>query len=140
MRRSDIVAGGLFLALGIALLATGAAFPSGVGGLPGAGFFPQIIGGVTALLAGALVVNSRAGSAGSPAEIENIRHVAGALGLLCLYLLLWGTGFFVIRTAVFLLLLLTFLGQRWISAAVCSTVLTVFAYLAFDMGLNVSLE
>ena len=138
MERSDVVAGGLFLALGIALLATGAAFPAGVGGLPGAGFFPQIIGGVTALLAGALVMNSRAG--GSPVEIENLRHVAGALGLLGLYLLLWGTGFFVIRTAVFLALLLRFLGQPWIPAAVCSTVLTVFAYLAFDTGLNVSLE
>lgn len=138
MERSDVVAGGLFLALGIALLATGAAFPAGVGGLPGAGFFPQIIGGVTALLAGALVMNSRAG--GSPVEIENFRHVAGALGLLGLYLLLWGTGFFVIRTAVFLALLLRFLGQRWMPAAACSTVLTVFAYLAFDTGLNVTLE
>lgn len=140
MQLSGVVAGGLFLALGIALLATGAAFPAGVGGLPGAGFFPQVIGAVTALLAGALVVNSRSGGAESSLEIENIRSVAGALGLLCVYLLLWGTGFFVIRTVVFLLLLLRFLGQRWTSAAVCSTVLTVFAYLAFDTGLNVSLE
>lgn len=140
MRLSGVVAGGLFLALGIALLATGAAFPAGVGGLPGAGFFPQVIGAVTALLAGALVVNSRSGDAEASVEIENTRQVAGALGLLCVYLLLWGTGFFVIRTAVFLLLLLRFLGQRWISAAICSTVLTVFAYLAFDIGLNVSLE
>ena len=140
MQRSDAIAGGLFLVFGVALLATGAAFPAGVGGLPGAGFFPQIIGGVTALLAGALVANSRSGGAESPVELENTRQVAGALGLLCIYLLLWGTGFFVIRTAVFLLLLLRFLGQRWISAAVCSTVLTVFAYLAFDAGLNVSLE
>lgn len=140
MQLSGVVAGGLFLALGIALLASGAGFPAGVGGLPGAGFFPQVIGTVTALLAGALVVTSRSGGAESPVEIENVRHVAGALGLLCLYLLLWGTGFFVIRTAVFLLLLLRFLGQRWPSAAVCSTVLTVFAYLAFDTGLNVSLE
>ena len=140
MQLSGVVAGGLFLALGLALLATGAAFPAGVGGLPGAGFFPQVIGAVTALLAGALVLNSRSGGAQSTAEFENARHVAGALGLLCVYLLLWGTGFFVIRTAVFLLLLLRFLGQRWISAAVCSTVLTVFAYLAFDTGLNVSLE
>ena len=140
MQRSDAIAGGLFLVLGVALLATGAAFSPGVGGLPGAGFFPQIIGGVTVLLAGALVVNSRSGAAESPLGTENARHVAGALGLLCIYLLLWGTGFFVIRTAVFLLLLLKFLGQRWISAAVCSTVLTVFAYLAFDIGLNVSLE
>ena len=140
MQLSGVVAGGVFLALGVALFATGAAFPAGVGGLPGAGFFPQVIGAVTALLAGAFVVNSRSGGAGSLVEIENIRHVAGALGLLCVYLFLWGTGFFVLRTAVFLLLLLRFLGQRWVSAAVCSTVLTVFAYLAFDIGLNVSLE
>jgi hypothetical protein len=140
MSHSDTVTGGLFLALGVALIVSGLGFPSGVGGLPGAGFFPQATGGLMALLAvGLLVRRSNAGDDKSIAA-SNLKQVAGTAALLLAYLLLWGTGLFAARTAVFLLLTLRFLGQQWIPAVGYSAVLTAFVYLAFDMGLNVSLE
>ena len=65
---------------------------------------------------------------------------AGAAGMLLVYLALWGTGFFPLRTVLFLTLLLKFPGQRWRSAAGAALVLTTPATAAFQYGLNVSLE
>ena len=140
MKSADLISGGLFLAIGIALVATGTAFPPGIGGLPGAGFFPQAIGGVMVVLAGALVIARRKKDDSDAIQIGNVGQVAGAAGLLFIYLLLWGQGLFVLRTAVFLTLTLRFLGQRWGPATVCSAALTAFAYLAFDTALNVTLD
>ncbi len=140
MTRFDSIPGAVFLAVGLGLVATGLAFPEGVGGLPGAGFFPKAIGGVMALLACGLLLRGREPPSDQDAEISNFRQVAGTAALLFAYLLLWGTGFFVPRTAVFLALMLRFLGQGWLSALGYSAALTAFVYLAFNMGLNVSLE
>ena len=140
MTRSSSIPGGVFLAIGLGLVATGLAFPEGVGGLPGAGFFPQVIGGVMALLACGLLLRGRKATDDEGAEVSNARQVMGTAALLFVYLLLWGSGFFVPRTAVFLALMLRFLGQSWPSALGYSVALTTFVYLAFNMGLNVSLE
>ena len=140
MNAADWISGGLFLSIGIALIASGAAFPAGVGGLPGAGFFPQAIGAVMAMLACALVITRGRKGGSHSIRIGNARQVAGAAGLLFAYLLLWGQGLFVLRTVAFLILMMRFLGQRWLPATVCAATLTAFAYLAFDTALNVSLD
>lgn len=139
MSRPDLVTGGLFAAFGVALVASGASFPPSAGGLPGAGFFPRIIGGVTVGLGCALVYQGRKGTT-TGFELANPRQVLGTAALLMLYLLLWGSGFFVVRTLALLALTLRFLGQRWGPALGYSGALTAFVYLAFDAGLNVSLE
>ena len=56
--RTDLVVGGLFLVLGVYLTVSAAALPSDSGGLPGAGFFPRIIGVVTVLLSSALLLKA----------------------------------------------------------------------------------
>ena len=68
--------------------------------------------------------------------MQDLAHVAGAAGGIFAYLLLWGTGWFGIRTGVFLLLLLRFLGQRWGAAAICSGILTAFALPRFRFRLE----
>lgn len=140
MSRTDSTAGGAFLALGLALVASGWAFPAGVGGLPGAGFFPQAIGCLMALLAAGLLAKGLRGSDAAGPAMSNTGQVAGTAALLLVYVALWGTGLFVARTAVFLALLLRFLGQGWLSSIGYAAALTAFIYLAFGMGLNVSLE
>lgn len=140
MTRSDAVTGGAFLALGVALITSGLSLPPGVGGLPGAGFFPQAIGAMMALLACGLLLKGRAGTDADSPGISNGRQVAGTAALLCGYLLLWGTGLFLVRTTVFLALMLRFLGQKWVPAMGYAAALTAVVYLAFNTGLNVSLE
>jgi hypothetical protein len=140
MRRREIVVGVSFLLLGLALVASSYALPPGMGRLPGPGFFPRAIGGVMALLALALLWSARqAGEAEAPPP-GDLRTVAGVVGLLFVYLFLWGTGFFPLRTALFLLVLLRFLGQSWRSGLTVSLSLTAAIVLAFQIGLRVSLE
>jgi hypothetical protein len=129
-----------FLALGIALVASSYALPPGMGRLPGPGFFPRVIGGVMVLLSLALLWRARREGDGERAAAADLRTVAGVTGLLFLYLLLWGTGLFPVRTAVFLLVLLRFLGQSWRSGLTVSLSLTAVIVLAFQIGLRVSLE
>ncbi len=129
-----------FSALGACLIASGGGFPSGAGGLPGAGFFPQAIGALMVLLALGLLSKARGSGETASLAFANAPQTAGAAAMLLVYLALWGTGFFPLRTALFLTLLLKFLGQRWRSAAGVSLALTAAVTAAFQYGLNVSLE
>jgi hypothetical protein len=135
-----VMVGGTFLALGVALVVSSHTLPPGMGRLPGPGFFPGVIGGVMILLSLALLGRGRRGDEAESGPPADLRTVAGVVGLLFLYLLLWGTGLFAVRTAVFLLVLLRFLGQPWRSGLTVSLSLTVVIVLAFQVGLRVSLE
>jgi hypothetical protein len=138
--RSNLLVAAAFLLRGIYLAASAALLPAGIGGLPGPGFFPQVIGSVTVLLAvGLFVQTTRRREPGSFA-LANKGAVAGAIGLMFLYLLLWGTGWFAVRTAVFLTLLLRFLGQRWGTSVIVGVALTAAVVGAFQYGLRISLE
>ncbi len=140
MAREDVVAGGAFLLAGLGLVFSGTRFPAGVGGLPGAGFFPQAIGTMMAVLAAALTLRGLRSAPTTAAAGTDLRAVAVVGALLCGYLALWGSGFFLVRTAVFLVLVLRFLGQRWLPSLAYAAALVAFVHLAFEAGLNVSLE
>ncbi len=140
MDRVNSTVAAFFLALGAYLVISGGGFPAGVGALPGAGFFPRVIGSLIVLLALAMLFQSRGQSEATSFKLSNPRQIAGAVGMLSVYLALWGTGFFPLRTAVFLALLLKFLGQSWPAAAGVAATLTAVVAAAFQYGLNVSLE
>lgn len=140
MSRKQLMVGASFLAVGVALVASSHGLPAGMGRLPGPGFFPRVIGGVMTLLSLALLWRARRGEDAENAAPADVRTVVGVVGLLFLYLLLWGSGLFAVRTAVFLLLLLRFLGQSWRSGLTVSLSLTAAVVLAFQIGLRVSLE
>ena len=122
--RTDLVVGGLFLALGIYLAVSASLLPSGSGGLPGAGFFPRVVGLVTIVLSAMLLFNALKGAATSQFVLEHGRIIGGVVGLTFVYLLLWGTGLFALRTFVFLALFLRFLEQSWRTSATVAGALT----------------
>lgn len=138
--RTDLVVGALFLALGLYLAVSASALPSGSGGLPGAGFFPRIIGIVMALLSAALLVNTLRGASTTTFDLSHGRVIGGVVGLTFVYLLLWGTGLFALRTFIFLVLFLRFLEQSWRASLTVSGALTAAIAAAFQFGLRVSLE
>ena len=146
MNRTNLAVAICFIFLGGFLAATSSGLPEGLGGLPGPGFFPQVIGVVVLLLGVSLVVQTVRRDAAAAGEeeahflIENRGAIAGAIGLTFLYLALWGTGLFALRTGVFLSLFLKFLGQSWKASIAVAVVLTVTVTAAFQMGLRVSLE
>jgi hypothetical protein len=110
-----------------------------MGRLPGPGFFPRIIGAVTALLAGGLLWTAVRGGAGEDVSIGGRRALAITVGMLAVYLLLWGVVPFPIRTIAFVTLFLRLVGERWLRAVVVATVLTAAVTAAFQYGLRVSL-
>jgi putative tricarboxylic transport membrane protein len=140
MSRSNLAVGAAFLLLGLYLVGSAFELPAGMGRLPGPGFFPEVLGSVTIVLAVALLVQTGRRREPGGFELENIRGIAGAIGMVFLYLLLWGSGWFALRTAVFLALLLRFLGQRWTVSVVVGSVLTAVVVGAFQYGLRISLE
>jgi len=146
MNRTNFAVGICFAALGGYLITSASGLPDGLGGLPGPGFFPQVIGVVVLLLGGALLFQSVRPSAtdsGGDATqflIENRGAIVGAIGLTFVYLALWGTGLFALRTGVFLALFLKFLGQPWKPSVAVAAVLTTAVTVAFQIGLRVSLE
>ena len=138
--RTDLTVGALFLALGIYLTISASLLPSGSGNLPGAGFFPRVVGVVMILLSAMLLFNALKGTATSHFELQHGRVIGGVVGLTFLYLLLWGTGLFALRTFVFLVLFLRFLAQSWRTSLTVAGVLTAAIAAAFQYGLRVSLE
>ena len=133
----DRIVGVAFLLFAGALLLGARALPAGIGKLPGAGFFPFWIGVAMVLLAAPLALRAPAVEAKAPARWDRPAMVAG---LTLVYLLLWGSGLFALRTVVFLALLLRLLGESWRASAGVSVTLTAAVVLAFQYGLRVSLE
>ena len=130
----------LFALFAMALAWASANLPSGVGAVPGPAFFPLTIAAAIALLAAALMVQASPAAEAPQAAPAASRRVAGVIGLLFLYLLLWGTGLFALRTVIFLCLLLRWTGQGWRASAGVAATLTAVVVLAFQVGLRVSLE
>lgn len=138
-KRSDLVTGGAFLVFAMALLAGAAGLPEASGGLPGPGFFPAWIAVASGALAVAVLVRGARGL-GESEGLGAVWAVLLFLGLTFAYLLLWGTGLFAVRTAVFLALFLRLAGQSWRASASVAVVLAATVTVAFGLGLGVSLE
>jgi Tripartite tricarboxylate transporter TctB family len=129
-----------FLALSAGLAAGAWALPGGVGSVPGPAFFPLGIAAAMAALSIALLFQVEPAPSESSALPGAWKRIGGVVALLFFYLLLWGTGLFAVRTAVFLCLMLRWTGQGWRASAGVAATLTAIVVLAFQAGLKVALE
>jgi hypothetical protein len=124
-----MITGLVFLILGLYLTASSLRLPSE------AGMFPRVLGALMALLALAALGDRRPAG-----PLENGRTIAATVGLTVLYLLLWGTGGFALKTLLYLLALLRLYGQAWPPAAGVALILTALVTLGFQLGLRLTLE
>jgi hypothetical protein len=135
VKRAEPAVAVVFLLLGLYLLFSARQFPPGVGGIPGPGFFPAVIGAAMLVLALPLLLTRGAGprptAASQPALIT--------VSLLAAYLLLWNHVPFSVRTALFLAIYLRCLGQPWRASLKVAAVLTLGVVAAFQYGLRVNL-
>lgn len=134
----DRIVGIVFAVVAAAFLLGAKALPPSLGNLPGAGFFPFWIGAAMLGLSVPLLLRSGPQALQTPAEGWAQAGMVGALTLL--YLLLWGSGFFAVRTVVFLAILLKMLGESWRGSLGVSATLTAVVVAAFQYGLRVNLE
>jgi hypothetical protein len=140
MKREDLSVAAAFFVLGGLLAVSAARFPAGVGGLPGPGFFPGLIGAAMMLLAIALALRRRRPAPKEPRHTAGAyTGVAAAAALTALYLALWGRIPFALRTAVFAAVFLRSFGQPWRASLPVAGVLTAAVVAAFEFGLRVHL-
>ena len=139
MSRPDRIVAAAFAVLAGLLLLGSWLLPPGIGRLPGPGFFPASIGGVMLALSLALLVRPAAAESARSLLRGDLRQ-AGIAAVTFAYLALWGSGFFFLRTVLFLYLFLRILGEKPRAGAGVALALTAAVTLAFQYGLHVALE
>lgn len=140
MKKTDRIVAASFLLLAALLLFGSYQLPPGMGRLPGPGFFPGSIGLVMLGLSLALLIRPSAVDVPSSLLGGDMRLAAVVALLTCVYLALWGSGFFFLRTVLFLYLFLRLLGEKPRTGITVAFVLTASVTVAFQYGLHVSLE
>jgi len=134
----DRILGAAFALVAVGFILGAEALPSGLGRLPGAGFFPFWIGAAMLALAAPLLFRKGEPAAATP--VGGWAQAGMVAGLTLLYLLLWGSGLFAVRTVLFLAILLKLLGESWRASVGVSATLTAVVVAAFQYGLRVNLE
>lgn len=137
----DIAFGGLFAALGLAMIAHGRGFPPGAAGVPGPGFFPALIGGL--LAACGLLLAGTTGRAGRSYwehgwRTAGVARIAAILLAIVLYLAAWDVPF-LLRTPLFLAAVYRVLGEPWARCGLLAAGLTIVLHLVFEVALSIRL-
>ncbi len=131
--RRDHLAGGMFIAAGLLVLALSGDLPFGTLASPGAGMMPKLVLGL--LMAFGAILVARAGESPPLAEIEwsDFRHAATVVAVSAIAIALYTKIGFVLSVTLLLFVLLFFIERRglWRALAVSISV-TVGSYLLFS--------
>lgn len=143
MKRNDIIAGGIFIALGIFIFTQTWNYPSPEKGHPGPDLFPNILAllfigfGIALILkTRKLVPTETEGASLGPGRISNALFV---LGTVVAYVAVVNTAGFLITSAVLLFLLMKKLEVTILKSAIASVMITLFINLMFSKILRVPL-
>jgi hypothetical protein len=139
--RTDHVAGSVFVALGIVVLALSGDLPVGTLSFPGAGMMPKLVAGLM-ILFGLLLVG-RAGESAPLASLAwgDLPHAARVIAITAVAIALYQPLGFIITMAL-LLFTLTFGAERRpvLAAAAFSAGVVALTYLLFAVVLKTPLE
>ena len=132
VRRGDLVAGALLVALGVGVCIRAVGLTVGSAHDPQPGFFPLIGAIVLIALAGLLIAQAFRG-AGEPTEVseESLAPPAVLVVGLAIYAALLEWAGYPVMTTVMALLALRVLGTRWMPGVVASVLLSLGSYLLF---------
>jgi len=139
--RTDHVAGSVFVALGIVVLALSGDLPMGTLSFPGAGMMPKLVAGLM-ILFGLLLV-ARAGESEPLASLPwgDLPHAARVVAITAVAIALYQPLGFIV-TMTLLLFTLTFGAERRpvLAAAAFSAGVVALTYLLFAVVLKTPLE
>ena len=130
--RRDHLAGGVFIAAGLVILALSGDLPFGTLASPGAGMMPKLVLGL--LMAFGAILVARAGESPPLAEIEwnDFRHAATVVAATAAATALYTRIGFVLSVSLLLFVLLYFIERRsLLSTLAVSIGVTVGCYLLF---------
>jgi hypothetical protein len=139
--RTDHVAGSVFVALGIVVLALSGDLPVGTLSFPGAGMMPKLVAGL--MIVFGLLLVGRAGESAPLASLAwgDLSHAARVVAITAVAIALYQPLGFIITMAL-LLFTLTFGAERrpLLAAAAFSAGVVALTYLLFAVVLKTPLE
>jgi putative tricarboxylic transport membrane protein len=139
--RTDHVAGSVFVALGIVVLALSGDLPVGTLSFPGAGMMPKLVAGL--MIVFGLLLVGRAGESAPLASLAwgDLPHAARVVAITAIAIALYQPLGFIITMAL-LLFTLTFGAERRpvLAAAAFSVGVVALTYLLFAVVLKTPLE
>ncbi len=139
--RADHIAGGAFIALGVAVFIIGWDLPFGRIWAPGAGMLPKLMAAFMILLAAGIFINGKSQDRFSDISWSDWRHAALILGISAVAVSVYSWLGFLITMSLLVFALLTLVERkRILPSAIYAISLTVFAYWLFSVILKSPLE
>ena len=138
--RADHVAGAFFIGVGALIIALSGDLPTGTLSLPGSGFMPKIVAGLTILFG--LVLALRAGESREFASLSwsDAKHAAMVVVITAMSIAVFEwLGFVITNVLLILALLLLIERRRLIPATAYSVAVVVVTYVLFVYALKTPL-
>jgi len=139
--RADHVAGGFFIAFGVLVIALSGDLPVGTLSLPGSGFMPKIVAGLTILFGAALALRAEESRSFASLSWHDALHAALVVVItgVSIALFEW-LGFLMTETLLVFALLVIIERRGLLPAAAYSIGLVGITYLLFVYALKTPLE
>ena len=139
--RSDHLAGGVFIALGLLVFILGWNLPFGQISTPGAGMLPKMLAALMIACAVIVIATGRDSEPVSVIPWSDWSHTALIIVISSVATLLYATlGFLITMTLLVFGLLTIVERKRFLPAASYAILLTVFAYWLFAIALKAPIE
>jgi len=142
MKKNDIIAGLIFIALAIFIFTQTHNYPTPEKGHPGPDLFPNILAILFIAFGGALVLKARKYREVEIEETPGHRKVSNAifvLGIVVAYVIVVNTFGFLITSSILLFILMKKLGVTLLRSAIASLTITFFINILFSKILRVPL-
>jgi putative tricarboxylic transport membrane protein len=138
--RADHVAGAAFVGFGVLVFALSGDLPTGHLSMPGAGFMPRLIAGLTILLGLSLVFRARESEPFASIDWSDLRHAAPVVAITAAAIAVYTVLGFIVTMVLLMLALLTLVERRNIfRAALFSVIVAMGAYGVFAILLQAPL-
>ncbi len=139
--KADHIAGGGFIALGIAVFIIGWDLPFGRLSAPGAGMLPKLMAGLMIALALGIFIMGTSGETMSDIPWSDWTHASLVIGITALATIVYSTLGFIVTMSLLVFALLAIVERKNIAvAAIYACSLTLFAYWLFGIALKAPLE
>ncbi|MGQ9508805.1 MAG: tripartite tricarboxylate transporter TctB family protein [Thermodesulfobacteriota bacterium] len=143
MKKNDLIAGGLFIALGLFIFTQTSIYPSLEKGHPGPDLFPNILAILFIVFGFSLIFKSRKHLLGKtkpfPSTPKRLSNAFFVIGIIVAYVAIVNKVGFLITSGVLLFILMKKLGVTLLKSVITSILFTLFINLLFSKILRVPL-
>ena len=138
--RADHVAGAFFICIGVLIIALSGDLPTGSLSLPGSGFMPKIVGGLTIFFGLVLALRARESREFSTLSWSDAKHAAMVVAITAISIAVFEwLGFVITNVLLILALLLVIERRRLVPAVAYSVSVVVITYVLFVYALKTPL-